>query len=419
MSLNNVQIKQIKDKVLYSELDRPFNRYIDKVTEVNRLCHNILEGNIQSGKSEETETKDPEFSAKVVQDLATSIELRFIEVQTSIDSKKIAFENWQQENDKVRDDMEHNVEPVLSELSGIRDRLRSRISNLRTLYDNVNTINGEYDALSGGKTTLEVTREEWEKELGAEVTDKLIQLHYLKRGKSSARGDYYHVYDDFSKGPKEVKRLNINMKTDITKLGQELDTYKQKWLKDADVFSKITNVLQDELTHRDMDRSGDENMDENGDSDEEDEEQEARDERMERHVFLDEHSDDDISIASSADDVDVDGNENGEIEEEEEEEEEEDIVMDEDSKFGTPSNEDDNQIIISKMPEEEGDDDDDDDQHNTPADNEMVDDNVVSLDESVERQEVPGDMGQTPEDATPRSRTASFTDTPDDDNSME
>lgn len=407
MSLSATEIKQIKDKVLYSELDRPFHRYVEKVNDVTKLCHNILEGNLKPVDSQDGNSNQSELNSNVVQDLSDSAELRFIEAQASIDSKKIAFENWQQENDKVKDDIEHNVEPVLSELGNIRDRLRSRITNLRTLYDNIKTINGEYEALSTGKTTLEVTREEWEKELGKDVTDKLIDLHYLKVSTKSRYTPTYHVYDDFSKGPKEVKRLNKSMKGDIAKLDQELGLYKQKWLKDADVFSKITGVLQDELAQRNMDIAGDENMDGNADSEEEDEEQDARDERLERHVFLDGNSDGELSASDSGD---VDMNEHEDAGTADYNDDDNDnIDMDDanvrDEAFveesGIVSNQDKSELDEQRASE-------------SSVEGDAAGSEVISQNGSPQPE---ADTNNEPD--TPISRTSSSTDIPDDDNTME
>ena len=97
------------------------------------------------------------------------------------------------------------------------------------------------------------------------------------------------MYEDFSNGPKEARRLNIAMKSDITKLTKEIDLYKHKWLKDADIFSKITNVLQDELSKRDVPLNGpDIDMEGNENSDEDDEDEarnNADEDRLKRQRF--------------------------------------------------------------------------------------------------------------------------------------
>lgn len=268
MSLTDIQSKQIKNKVLYSELDTPFNKYFDILSRSTKLCNQILKGQLK-----EEEGTENQLSKSLIQELRSSAEARFLEAQLSIETKKIRFENWQQSNQDTQNHVDEHVKAVLPELRETRLRLAERLARIRNVYDSVYSVNNEIEALSEGRTSITVTKQQWEKELGPELTEKLISKKYLRldnRG-SSMTEQKFRVYDDFSRGPKEVRHFNKKMRSDIDKLSIELGTYKDKWLKDADVFSKITEVLQDELTRRNLEVSKSQENNESSDDDDDEE----------------------------------------------------------------------------------------------------------------------------------------------------
>lgn len=92
-----------------------------------------------------------------------------------------------------------------------------RIGKLQGLYDSVQVINREVEGLSEGRTSLVVTRAEWEKELGTDLVKFLIEKNYLKLVdpglKKDSSEERYRIYDDFSKGPKELESINASMKS--------------------------------------------------------------------------------------------------------------------------------------------------------------------------------------------------------------
>ncbi|SMN18733.1 similar to Saccharomyces cerevisiae YML062C MFT1 Subunit of the THO complex [Maudiozyma saulgeensis] len=332
MSLTDAEIKQVKDKVLYSEIDTSFTKYVEGVKKVTTLCNQLLSGHLET--SEDGLNVNSTFNEGTVNSLSESSELHFLEVQSAIDIKKIAIENWQQSNDQVRKDIENNVGGTLPELKNIHFRLRSRIAKIQALYDSVKSINQEFNTLATGKTNLAVSQEEWEHELGKDITDQLIKQNHLKIESRYSKQERLGVYEDFSNGPKEAKRLNNAMKSDITKLTKEIDVYKNKWLKDADIFSKITNVLQDELSKRDVQLSGTDIDMEGNEESEEDEEDETRKNTEEgllqrqrysedeaNHQHSDEYSDEENGQVSET--ANMSGNEDQDIEMAEEEDEEE------------------------------------------------------------------------------------------------
>lgn len=299
MSLTDAQIKQVKEKVLFSEFDTPFSRYFDLVGKVTKLSNQVLNATLTDDTETDNGRKNT-LSDTLVRELKESSELHFLDAQSSIEVKKVAFENWQQSNDKVKDNIETNAEQAIPQLKDIHTRLRSRIMKIRKIYENVQMVNREFEALSEGRTSLTVSREEWEEELGKDITDELIQKKYLKvdtNSRYSEKSEKFRVYDDFSKGPKEAKRLNVNMKSDIAKLGQELSIYKDKWRKDADIFSNITNILQDELVRRNVEMENDENMEDNEESEESEDDQNQKRYKRQKAFEKDQMTNDSIKYS--------------------------------------------------------------------------------------------------------------------------
>lgn len=206
-----------------------------------------------------------------------------MDLQSSIDTKKAADENWETCQQDTLAKLE-NLGAKLPELKSIHSRLLLRIGKLQGLHDSVKVINREVEGLSEGRTSLVVARSEWEKELGGDLVKFLIKKNYLKLVDSELKGggteERYRVYDDFSKGPKELESINTSMKLDIDKVRQEVSSYKEKWLRDAEIFGKITSIFKEELLKRDglpIEGAG-----ENNDDDYESDEDEERKERFKR-----------------------------------------------------------------------------------------------------------------------------------------
>ncbi|KAG0670910.1 hypothetical protein C6P45_001675 [Maudiozyma exigua] len=314
MSLTSNEIRQIKDKVSYSEIDTCFTKYMEGVTNTINLCNKVLHGELPKPIEDNKETLI--FNSDTVRKLSELTDLHFLEVQSSIDIKKTTVENWQQSNDKVKNDIENNVSEVIPELKAIHGRLRGRIQKIEALYQSVRFINNGFSELATKKTELTVTQEEWEDELGKELTKELIDKKCLQTGSNSRYANSgkngnptkarYGAYEDFSKGPKEAKQLNETMKSDIEKLTKEIDDFKKKWEKDADVSTKVANVLQEELSRRDQDFNElDVEMDGNEDSDEED----VEDERSQRQLY--DNNNDNEDDSSNNDDDESERNEEG------------------------------------------------------------------------------------------------------------
>ena len=286
MALSESQARQIRQKVLYSDLDGSFNKYLDVLNKVSSISETILNGklNVSTGNNDKGGTP-PVFSKEYIDELKGSVSIRYLDAQSSIEVKKIAFENWQQSCEQSKESSENTTKNVLPELKELCLRLNKGKSRLRALNDTIRMINSETETLSERKTVLVLPQTEWEKELGKEITTKLISKGYLKLDSTGSHGASnvrkYRVYDNFSKGPREVKRINKTMKANIDRLTEELQSYKEKWLRDADIFTKISTVLKEEIAKRTNkgvagpDRAGSEGrLDEEGGEDEEDEEDE-------------------------------------------------------------------------------------------------------------------------------------------------
>lgn len=265
MSSISQQTDQVRTKVLYSEVDPPFNGYLEVLGKVTKLAREILNGSLEAYESE----KGFEFNSEYVKELDQTISLRFLELQSSLDVKKVSQENWEQSNNDTIDYMEQNIEDTTSKLRETHSRLQDRIKRVRELYESVGKVNSEAEILLEGNTSLTTTRSEWEKELGQQLTEKLIKQNYLRRAGGSGGEEKYRVYDNFSKGPKELKHINQSIRADISRLSQELISYKSKWLEDANIFTRVTSVLREELAKRDLhvDVDMDEEMEEDDDED--------------------------------------------------------------------------------------------------------------------------------------------------------
>ncbi|CAI4035422.1 hypothetical protein SMKI_13G0700 [Saccharomyces mikatae IFO 1815] len=268
MPLSRKQVDQVRTKVHYSEVDTPFNKYLDILGKVSKLTESIINGRLSNDIS-----KNEALTEQNISQLTESAQLRFLDLQSSIDTKKAADENWETCQQETLAKLE-NLGDKLPNIKSIHSKLLLRIGKLQGLHDSVRVINREVEGLSEGRTSLVVTRSEWEKELGSDLVKFLIEKNYLKLVDSGLKKDgteeRYRIYDDFSKGPKELESVNALMKSDIEKVRQEVSSYKEKWLRDAEIFGKITSIFKEELLKRDgllIEGEGD-NIDDDYESDE-------------------------------------------------------------------------------------------------------------------------------------------------------
>ncbi|QID87091.1 mitochondrial targeting protein [Saccharomyces pastorianus] len=328
MPLSEKQIDEVKTKVYYSEVDTPFNKYLDILGNATKLTESIINGRLSNDES-----KAEALTKENISKLKESAQLRFLGLQSSIDTKKAADENWETCQQDTLAKLE-NLGAKLPELKSIHSRLLLRIGKLQGLHDSVKVINREVEGLSEGRTSLVVTRSEWEKELGGDLVKFLIKKNYLKLVDSELEGggteERYRVYDDFSKGPKELESINTSMKLDIDKVKQEVSSYKEKWLRDAEIFGKITSIFKEELLKRDG--LPNEGAGENNDDDYESDEDEERKERFKRQRSMAE-----MNRIQSMDEKEESGHEYDDQDDEENEDEGEgDMEMDvEESKEDT------------------------------------------------------------------------------------
>ena len=274
MPLSQKQIDQVRTKVHYSEVDTPFNKYLDILGKVTKLTGSIINGTLSNDDS-----KIEKLTEQNISQLKESAHLRFLDLQSSIDTKKVADENWETCQQETLAKLE-NLKDKLPDIKSIHSKLLLRIGKLQGLYDSVQVINREVEGLSEGRTSLVVTRAEWEKELGTDLVKFLIEKNYLKLVdpglKKDSSEERYRIYDDFSKGPKELESINASMKSDIENVRQEVSSYKEKWLRDAEIFGKITSIFKEELLKRDglLNEAEGDNIDEDYESDEDEERKE-------------------------------------------------------------------------------------------------------------------------------------------------
>ena len=276
IGLMDISTKQVKAKVLYSELDTPFNKYLEVLSKVTRLTYKFLNGTLDKNNEEDIEL----FNVQAIDELLDTSQLRYLALQNSIESKKVAYENWLQHNQVLLDTSDEKAHNMLIDLKKCRDQLRYKLDRIAKMYKNIEMINKEIESLNDGRTNISITREQWESQLGQTLTDLLIKNNYLRKDTSqknigeNVNKDKYRTIDDFSIGPQEAKQVNRTLKDDITKLTKELNQYKDQWLKDAEIFTKITDLFQEELKKRQLTIShGNEESDVDMDIDVEDEDE--------------------------------------------------------------------------------------------------------------------------------------------------
>lgn len=267
MSASDISTKQVKNKVLYSELDVPFNKYLETLSKVTRLTNKVLNSQIDECDEDYLEL----LSLDGINEIYDTAQLRFMSLQNSIESKKILYENWQQSNQMLLDTIDEKAHITLPKLKKCHEQLRIKLDRLKRMSDSINMINKEIESLSDGNTSISITKTQWESQLGVALTERLISENYLRRDKYHNSRDpqeiKYRALDDFSVGPQESQRINNTLKEDLKKLQKELSHYKNQWLKDAEVFTRITGFFQEELKKRQLsngniENSGDIDMDE-------------------------------------------------------------------------------------------------------------------------------------------------------------
>lgn len=138
MTLNNEEVKEVKDKVNYGDVDLSFNRYLDVLGKAVSMSDDLLGGNVDEEGQVDT------FTKANIEKLKQTAELRFIDAQANIDVKKIGYENWQKYNEKVfkaLQDNEDNSSDELERLKLFQENLRDRIKRVSEMYDSVKNIN--------------------------------------------------------------------------------------------------------------------------------------------------------------------------------------------------------------------------------------------------------------------------------------
>ena len=317
MSLSDISRKQVKNKVLYSELDVPFNKYLDTLSKVTRLTNKILHGQLNQNDEDDMSI----FSLDTIEEIFDMAQLRFLSLQNSIESKKVSHENWQQSNQYLLHTVDEKAQEALPQLKQFHAQLKFKLDRLTKMSDSINKINKEIESLSDGRTRISITRKQWESQLGVPVTERLISENYLRKSTSNnsnvsdPQEIKYSALDDFSVGPEESKKINNTLKDDLQKLQKELTHYKDLWLKDAEVFVRITDLFQEELKKRQLNSGNNTDMDMDEDVIEEDEYSSIRHQRTNAAEEEEEEQEEDIEREASNDLI---GNaeENMEIDEE-------------------------------------------------------------------------------------------------------
>lgn len=250
--------KFVRTKVQYNESDLPFNKYLSILHGVNDLTHKLLYGEINKFDTvvDETDPYDKSFKLNdtVINKCRDTLQLRYLELVQSLETRKTEMDNWQESNEKTMNIIQNDLNDKLPHMYEVRDQLRGKIKRLNKLYDNVNKINVALMDINRGNIVISVSKRQWNDTLGESLTDKLIQKKILKKENNTNAIDplneRYSIYDNFTETAKIMKQQNINVTQDIANLNNDLKKYKENWLQDAKIFSKISSVLQDEIHRR-------------------------------------------------------------------------------------------------------------------------------------------------------------------------
>lgn len=321
--LTKEEARRVHNRLALYTPDVQINSYLSSVSRVSEMCHAILKGEL---KDEDNLTKEK------LDELSNDIQLKYVNLGTFIEGEKLknaAHDTAVAANvERIKAEMDAKL-PIIQDLNG---ELMLRNKRLEALNSDIDEFNLQQEKLVSSSSNLDAYRKDWEEALGKDLLEKLIAAKVFTSRSlviHEADGHTYNteklsVSSNFSASESELRRTNNLMKKDIKRLTVELEDYKTKWLKNAQVFGKISAILQDELISRELGPSGIIEDDENEEEDDEDEDEDHRykrqrdqedqedeedydeDEIDDDHEDEreDEREDEDISVGSDADDED-------------------------------------------------------------------------------------------------------------------
>lgn len=321
--LTKEEARRVHNRLALYTPDVQINSYLSSVSRVSEMCHAILKGEL---KDEDNLTKEK------LDELSNDIQLKYVNLGTFIEGEKLknaAHDTAVAANvERIKAEMDAKL-PIIQDLNG---ELMLRNKRLEALNSDIDEFNLQQEKLVSSSSNLDAYRKDWEEALGKDLLEKLIAAKVFTSRSvviHEADGHTYNteklsVSSNFSASESELRRTNNLMKKDIKRLTVELEDYKTKWLKNAQVFGKISAILQDELISRELGPSGIIQDDENEEEDDEDEDEDHRykrqrdqedqedeedydeDEIDDDHEDEreDEREDEDISVGSDADDED-------------------------------------------------------------------------------------------------------------------
>lgn len=319
--LTKEEARRVHNRLALYTPDVQINSYLNSVSRVSEMCHAILKGEL---KDEDSLTKEK------LDELSNDIQLKYVNLGTFIEGEKLknaAHETAVAANvERIKAEMDAKL-PIIQDLNG---ELMLRNKRLEALNSDIDEFNLQQEKLVSSSSNLDAYRKDWEEALGKDLLEKLIAAEVFTSRSvviHEADGHTYNteklsVSSNFSASESELRRTNNLMKKDIKRLTVELEDYKTKWLKNAQVFGRISAILQDELISRELGPSGIIEDDENEEEDDEDEdhrykrqrdqedqedEEDYDEEEMDddhEDEREDEREDEDINVGSDADDED-------------------------------------------------------------------------------------------------------------------
>lgn len=241
MVLSSEDVALVKAKVDYSDVDYPFNKCIQITETAAKLGESLLNGQIEDGQ------QFADLNA-----LRRSVKVRFLDMRNRLELKKSSITRWADANISSIAELEDRANTLIPDLESLLAELRKRVRALNSMYEAVREANRDTELLTSSRSTVALDKEQWEEKLGQDLVEKLIERGALRSSGSSA----YSVTDNFSRDTSELQSQNENLKQNIRRLSAELLDYKNRWLKDTEVFARFADVLKEELSLRGTEDDG-------------------------------------------------------------------------------------------------------------------------------------------------------------------
>ncbi|CDO92242.1 unnamed protein product [Kluyveromyces dobzhanskii CBS 2104] len=254
-SMNTIsQDEAIERRLSLYSFNKVFPNYLSHLQQIQTLVHRLLNQKL---------TENDKLSVQDITNLRKTLDDKYLEAKNFVDFERCSYNALDLSLERTVDNNKNALDGQLAEIRSLRDELNERNDRLNQMHLDITAFNEESVSLNTKSTTMKYTKEEWIGILNEpEAFDKLLEYKVFK----NVGDGLYSVTEELFDGELELKRMNEIMKKDIERLKVDVDDYKEKWLDNFDVISKIGSVLKDKLNER---RHGSEENEEDYDEEEE------------------------------------------------------------------------------------------------------------------------------------------------------